>query len=57
MKGKRSNRRINMYFIRDIANIFIKEEREKINKLIKESVKKKNLKESFIYNKNEDDNN
>jgi hypothetical protein len=42
-----------MYFIRDIANIFIKEEREKINKIIKESVKKKNLKETFIYNKNE----
>ena len=41
MKGKRSNRMINMYFIRDIANIFIKEEKEKINKLIKESVKKK----------------
>ena len=57
MKGKRSIRRINMNFIRDIANIFIKEEREKINKLIKESVKKKNLKETFINNKNEDDNN
>ena len=44
MKGKRSNRRINMYFIRNIVNIFIKEEREIFNKLIKESVKKKILK-------------
>ena len=56
-KGKRSNSRINMYFTRDVANTFIKEESEKINKLIKESVKKKNLKETFINNMNEDENN
>jgi hypothetical protein len=56
-KGKRRNNRINMYFTRDVANTFIKEESEKINKLIKESVKKKNLKETFINNMNEDENN
>ena len=56
-KGKRRNNRINMYFTRDVANTFIKEESEKINNLIKESVEKKNLKETFINNMNENDNN
>jgi hypothetical protein len=48
-KGKRSNSRINMYFTRDVANTFIKEESEKINKLIKESVEKKGYRVSAGY--------
>ena len=46
--SQRSNSKINMYFTRDVAKNFINDESQKIDTLIKESLKKKSLKENFI---------
>ena len=46
--SQRSNSKINMYFTRDVAKNFINDESQKIDSLIKESLKKKSLKENFI---------
>ena len=46
--GQRSNSKINMYFTRDVARNFINDESQKIDSLIKESLKKKSLKENFM---------
>ena len=37
-----------MYFTRDVAQNFINDESQKIDSLIKESLKKKSLKENFM---------
>ena len=47
-ESQRSNSKINMYFTRDVAKNFINDESQKIDTLIKESLKKKSLKENFI---------
>ena len=46
--SQRTNSKINMYFTRDVAKNFINDESQKIDTLIKESLKKKSLKENFI---------
>ena len=46
--SQRSNSKINMYFTRDVAKNFINDESQKIDSLIKESLKKKSLKENFM---------
>ena len=46
--GQRSISKINMYFTRDVAQNFINDESQKIDSLIKESLKKKSLKENFM---------
>ena len=46
--SQRSNSKINMYFTRDVAKNFINDESQKIDNLIKESLKKKSLKENFM---------
>ena len=46
--GQRSSSKINMYFTRDVAQNFINDESQKIDSLIKESLKKKSLKENFM---------
>ena len=46
--GQRTNSKINMYFTKDVAQNFINEESQKIDELIKESLKQKSLKENFM---------
>ena len=46
--SQRSNSKINMYLTRDVAKNFINDESQRIDTLIKESLKKKSLKENFI---------
>ena len=46
--GERTNSKINMYFTKDVAQNFINDESQKIDELIKESLKQKSLKENFM---------